>query len=177
MRTTFLNNSLVSIIIGLLAIIFGILAFTNPEATVLAIATYFGIFLLLAGILILVASLSRRRSEYSGWWFWIIEAIFDIVIGLIVIAYPKISVSVLMVFIGIWVLIAGIMQMTAYYRLKHAGVGSAVILIGGILSLVFGILFLFRPFEGAMALGILLGIYALIFGFIALFRGLRFSKI
>jgi len=164
------NNWLIEALKGALFLILGILCLANPAGALAAIAIYLGILAILSGLGIVIFSLSRKGTH---WRFWIFEGIFNLVIGLLLVSYPKTAISVLVIFIGLWIIAMGIIQIITYTNLKKTGYTSQVTLFTAVLSLLIGILLLFNPFEGAKIVAIILGIFAVIYGLSSLFVAFR----
>ena len=155
---------------GTLAIIIGIICLVNPSGALSAIAIFLGILAILAGLTIGIIALARKGSN---WIFWISEAIFNLVLGILLVSYPKVAVNVLIIFISLWIIAMGIIQIFTYRNLKQAGYTSPMVIFTAVLSLLVGILFLFNPFEGAQVVTIILGIFALVYGVSALYVAFR----
>ena len=155
---------------GALVLILGIICLANPAGALAAIAIYLGILAIVAGLGIVVVSMSRKGSN---WKFWIVEGIFNLVIGVLLVSYPKVAINVLIVFISLWIIAMGIIQIFTYNNLKKSGYTSQMVLITAILSLLIGILLLFNPFEGAKIVAIILGIFAVVYGASSLFVAFR----
>lgn len=75
--------------------------------------------------------------------------------------------TVLVIFLAIEALIMGITQIM--HAFSGGGFGLALL---GILNIIFGIILLFNPLFGVLALPILLGIFAVIGGCLLFFRAL-----
>jgi uncharacterized membrane protein HdeD (DUF308 family) len=81
------------------------------------------------------------------------------------------------VIIGIWAVIAGILQIIV--SVGHRGVpGSGWVwgLVAGALTVVFGVLVLFRPGSGLITLIWILGVYAILFGIALILLGVQLRK-
>ncbi len=169
-----MKNWLASALKGLLGLIFGILILINPSKSIVFLATYFGIFALLGGVVALGYGFRLNHKGGRGA-FWLIEGSVNILIGLIIIFYPHISISIFIAFFGIWAIIIAILQLSTYNRLRAMQVSSGLILFNGILSLIIGLLLLFNPFKGAMIIAIIIGIYALIYGLFSLYTAFKYA--
>jgi uncharacterized membrane protein HdeD (DUF308 family) len=155
---------------GVLAIIIGVICLMNPSEALTAIAVFLGILAILAGLAIEINALSRKGSN---WQFWIVEGIFNLVIGILLVSYPKAAINVLVILISLWIIAMGIIQVFTFRNMKKAGYTSQVLIFTAILSLLIGILLLFNPFEGAKIVAIILGIYAVVYGVSSLFVAFR----
>ncbi len=148
---------------GILGLLLGTLILINPAEAIKIIATYFGLFAILGGALVLFYGF-REKSRGRKSTFWLIEGSFNIIIGLIIVSYPEISVSVFIALFGIWAIIIGILQFISYDRYRKLNIHAGIILVHAILSVLIGILLIFNPFEGAQIIAIIIGLYAIIYG-------------
>jgi uncharacterized membrane protein HdeD (DUF308 family) len=70
---------------------------------------------------------------------------------------------VLIFFIAVWALATGILRIVEAVNLGDVS-GRGWLAVGGVASIVFALLVLFRPLAGALAMVTVIGIYALILG-------------
>jgi uncharacterized membrane protein HdeD (DUF308 family) len=75
--------------------------------------------------------------------------------------------------IAFWAIFTGIFEIIAGIRLRKAITNEWMLLLIGVLSLLFGVLILFAPGVGALAIILWIGAYALIFGIILLALAFR----
>ena len=162
---------------GLVAILFGVVALFYPAAAFLSLVLVFGVFALFDGILTIVAAFAgNARSE--NWWWLIFEGIFGILVGLLTIWQPAAMGLAWIFIIAAWAIVTGVFEIFTAVRLRKVITGEWMLVLGGILSIVFGVLALMWPQSGALSIGSVAGAYGLIFGilFIVLaFRLRRFS--
>ncbi|HYW96179.1 MAG TPA: DUF308 domain-containing protein [Bacteroidales bacterium] len=170
-----MKNWLASALKGILALAFGILILLKPSESIVLLATYFGIFALAGGLIALGYAFRIRQKGGNGT-FWFIEGSTNILIGLIIIFYPHISISIFIAFFGIWAIIIAILQLSTYNRLRALNMNGGLILFNGILSLVVGLLLLFNPFEGAMIIAIIIGVYAIIYALFTLYTAFKYAS-
>ncbi len=151
---------------GIIALLLAIIVFINPAEALLTIATYLGILALVAGIVLIILSLSRKSEN---WQVLFAEGIINAVIGLLIVAFPKATASLLIVFIGLWVTIFGIIQLATWARWKNQLPSHSLALLTAVLSILVGLLLLFNPFEGAVLATVIMAIYAVIYGITRLY--------
>ena len=132
-----------------------------PEGLVFAI----GIFAVIAGI--------AARKEQERWWMMILEGLAGIVIGVLTFLYPSITALVLLFFIAAWAIVTGAFEIAAAIRLRREIEGEWLLVLNGVLSVLFGVLILWRPGIGALALVYIIGAYAIILGAIYIAFGLK----
>ena len=90
---------------GILAIIFGVIAFTQPTTTALALVYVFGIYAIAEGILNVWAALSGKAD--SRFWY-IIWGLISIIAGIIAFSNPILTGLTLVIVIGAWAIVTGI---------------------------------------------------------------------
>ncbi len=169
-----MKNWIAAALKGILALAFGILMLINPSESIVILASYFGIFALLGGLVALGYAFRIRKKGARGT-FWLIEGSVNILIGLIIIFYPHISISIFIAFFGIWAIIIALLQFTTYNRLKALNANGGIILFNGILSLIVGLLLIFNPFKGAVIIAVIIGIYALIYGVFSIYTAFKYA--
>jgi uncharacterized membrane protein HdeD (DUF308 family) len=94
-------------LLGVLSLIIGLYAVRHILVTLLALAVLLGIFWVVNGAVELFSALSHREMQGRGWTAFM--GILSIVSGIIVLAYPGISLRVLVVVLSIWLLVYGVM--------------------------------------------------------------------
>jgi uncharacterized membrane protein HdeD (DUF308 family) len=157
---------------GIAAVIFGILAFIWPGATIFAIGVLFGAYALVDGIFAIVAAV-RAAEAHQRWWPFLIEGIVGIVIAAITFYDIRITLLALYFTIAAWAFLTGIFEIVAAVQLRKVVANEIWLIIGGIASIVFGILMIWFPLAGFLTIIWLIGAYAIIFGVIMIALSLR----
>ncbi|MFP4557314.1 MAG: HdeD family acid-resistance protein [Bacteroidales bacterium] len=152
---------------GMLAIILGLIAVFIPEITVVALAIYFAIAMLLGGTLLTISSIVSRK-DLLNWPLMMTEGVLGILIGLIILFQPENVAAVFVVIIGIWALIIGIVFLFSYFRFEYKGLIKPLLISYSILSILVGLLLIFNPFEGTRIIVFLIGIYAIVYGIMSI---------
>ncbi|MBC6457320.1 HdeD family acid-resistance protein [Actinomadura sp. HBU206391] len=158
---------------GVLAVAFGLIALIWPGITLLVLAVVFGAYAFVDGVF---AALAAVRAQGTGRIPLILGAIAGILIGVVTFFWPGATLFALTILIGAWVLITGIFQIFAAIRLRKELPGEWIHLLTGLVSVLFGVMVLFWPVSGAVAVAWLIGIYAIIFGILLITAGLRARK-
>jgi uncharacterized membrane protein HdeD (DUF308 family) len=157
---------------GILAIVFGILAFLWPGATILAIGILFGAYALVDGIFAIVAAV-RAAETQQRWWPFVLEGIVGILIAAITFYDIRITLFALYFTIAAWAFLTGILEIIAAVQLRKHIANEIWLIIGGIASILFGVLMIYFPLAGALAIIWLIAAYAIVFGFIMIAFSLR----
>jgi uncharacterized membrane protein HdeD (DUF308 family) len=158
---------------GLAAILFGILAFAWPGITLFVLIVFFGAYMLVDGIFAIVAAV-RAAGEEARWWLMLLEGILGVVVGLVTFFWPGLTALALLYLIAAWAIVTGIMEIAAAIRLRREMVGEWALILGGALSVLFGVLLVVIPARaGLLSLTWLIGAYAVVFGVLLVILAFR----
>jgi uncharacterized membrane protein HdeD (DUF308 family) len=94
----------------------------------------------------------------------LIGGIAGVIIGLLTFVMPGVTAVVLLYYVIAWLIVIGAMQVVAGIRLRKEIHGEFFLIIGGLLSVLFGLFLLVNPGAGALAVIWLIGGYAILFG-------------
>ncbi len=161
---------------GLFAVLLGLCAFVWPGVALAVLVVLFGVFTLMHGLFAVWLAVGERRQS-QRLWLLLIEGLASLAVGVITFAWPAITVLILLYLVAIWACLIGLLEIvTALWRwrtLKH----EWLLLLVGAISLVLGLILLFRPTAGALALLWLFGAYAIITGVLLLVFALRLRNL
>lgn len=166
------RNWWVLLIRGVLAVIFGILALTNPAVTLAVLVMFFGAYYLVDGIFSIITSLTAPRG-YRGWVWLLIGGIAGVIIGLLTFFMPGVTAVVLLYYVIAWLIVTGVMQVIAGIRLRKEISGELFLIMGGILTVLFALYLLVNPSVGALAVIWLIGAFAIAFGAMLIIAAFR----
>jgi uncharacterized membrane protein HdeD (DUF308 family) len=114
-------------LLGVLSIIIGLWAVRHAVLTLVALIVFLGIFWVINGLIEIFAALSHRDMPDRGW--SVLMGVLSAIAGIIVLAYPGLTLVGLAVILGIWLLVFGILEIIAAFRLRKladAGVARTV---------------------------------------------------
>jgi len=160
---------------GVIAILFGVIALAWPGLTLEILVLFFGAYVLVDGILAMIAAFTNR-SGHDKWWVLLLEGLVGIAAGVITFFRPLLATLVLVYVISFWAIVTGILEIAAAVQLRKEIRGEWMLALSGIVSLFLGVsLFLF-PAAGALTLTWLIGAYAILFGAMWLGLSLRLRR-
>ena len=161
---------------GVAAIIFGVLTWMQPAASAAALVLVFGAYVFVDGLLGIYAAI-KSRKESRHWWLVLLWGLTGVVVGVLTAINPAMTALVLTIYIGVWALMTGVLQIVAALRLRKEIQGEWVLVLGGLLSLLFGIFVLAQPGAGMMAMLWVLATYAVIFGVLMVILAFKIKKV
>ena len=164
--------SWLAMLVGIWALLAGVLTIVWPGGTVLALAIILGVYLLVAGTTRLLHAL-QWRGETHRRLLLAIHGVLDVTLGILTLVWPGITVTVLALVLGIELLFFGGFALAAAFEARHAGAGTGWYLAAGISSLVVGIVTIVWPGITVFALAMLLGFGLVWLGVVLVLGGMR----
>ena len=156
---------------GILGIIFGLICLLTPGIAVGAFVIVFAAYMFVDGVFAIISGIRAARSGES-WGLLILEGVVDLAAGVIAIIWPAITLVALVWIVAIWAIVSGALMLAAAFSL-NLDYGRWWLALGGIASIVLGILLIIEPFIGAVVLTLWIGAYALRFGLLLLVLGFQ----
>jgi uncharacterized membrane protein HdeD (DUF308 family) len=159
---------------GILAIALGILAFVEPGITLVALIAVFAAYAIFDGVLAIAAGVS---VEGGPRWLFILGGILGIAIGLLTLNRPDITAIALVYLIAVWAIATGVSEAAAAYSFREVLENEWLLAISGVVSVAFGVLLIFEPGDGVLAVLWLIGFYAIFAGVMYIGAGLRLRSV
>jgi uncharacterized membrane protein HdeD (DUF308 family) len=161
----------VLVVRGAIAILFGVLAYTLPLATLATLVLVFGAYAFVEGSFAVVSAVAGRDLT-PDWWILLLQGLLGIGVGMLTLFNPEVTAVALLVYIAAWAVVAGLLQVYAAIKLRQELTGEWWLALGGIAGVAFGILMMWRPAVGALAVLWLIATYAILWGVMLMFSGL-----
>jgi uncharacterized membrane protein HdeD (DUF308 family) len=160
---------------GIVAVLFGLIAFLIPTATLYALTILFGVYALIDGIVNLAAAVhSARQGEH--WWALLFEGIAGLAAAVVTMLWPLLTLVVLIYIVASWAVITGILEILAAIRLRRFIRGEWLLVLTGVASVVFGFLLFAAPGPGAIVIAWWIGAYVFVFGLLMLGLAFRLRR-
>ena len=167
----FKSTSTSLILYGVLAIIVGIIAIAWPGVTILALVILFAVYAFIAaGLQAMRAFSSRTAGPVFG---HLLLGLVNLAAGMVALAWPGPTALVLVLIVGTWAVIAGVVEIAAAFAAGEPTATRALFILGGLVSIAFGVVLFARPGVGAVTLALLFGLFNLIYGGWALTQGIE----
>ncbi|MGC9990952.1 MAG: DUF308 domain-containing protein [Candidatus Cybelea sp.] len=157
---------------GIVAILFGLLTFRWPGDALVVIGLLFGAYALVDGVLAILATI-RAVETHQRWWPLMVEGIVGLLIAAITFYDVGITLLALYFTIAAWAFITGVLEIVAAIQLRSHVTNEFWLIAGGITSILFGVLMVWFPLAGALALVWLISAYAIVFGILMIALSLR----
>jgi len=166
--------STISILWGVLLIVFGIVAIGTPFLAAVAVNALIGWLIVLAGVVHLVLAF---RAHGAGSMIWkLLVGVAYLCFGGYVIAHPVLGVVSLTLLLASLFVIEGILDIVLFVKMRPMH-GSSWVLMDGIITLVLGLLIYMQwPSSSAWAIGTLVGISMIFSGVARVMMSLAVRK-
>jgi len=147
---------------GIVAVLFAILLVTATGFTLKVLIILLGLYLLLDGLLAIIASFSV--TGHKNWWLLLLEGIVSIAAGIFVFVLPTLTLVILVYLIAIWAVITGLFEFFASIVSSWAAPGKIFLGVTGVISVILGLIIFLYPLISLVAMIWLVAIYALVIG-------------
>ena len=122
----------------------------------------FGAYALVDGVFAVVAGI--RGAGGGRRWVLLIEGVLGILAGIVALLWPAITTLALLYVIAFWAIFTGIAEIVAAVALRREIAGEWALILGGVLSVIFGLILAVLPGAGPLSVVWLIGVYAILFG-------------
>jgi len=161
---------------GILAFLFGIATLVMPAVTLVTLVALFGAYALVNGLITTVMAIKDRKAN-EDWWLWLLYGLVSVAAGVLTFVYPGITAVSLFYLIVAWAIASGVLEIVLAIQLRKVIEGEWLMVLGGILSVVFGVLCIVQPVAGALSVLWLIGGYAIVFGVLLVVLAFRLRNV
>ena len=116
-----IKNWWLFLISGVLFIAGAFYVLQTPKESYVALSWLFSILVLANGLSNVFFSIANR-DYLKGWGWYLASGIFEILFGILLLKYPGVSMVILPLFVGFWLLFRGIQTISSSLELKGYGI-------------------------------------------------------
>ncbi len=161
---------------GVVAVLFGVLAFAWPGMTLAALVIVWGAYALADGVLALISAWQVRDQGGSPFWSLVLLGLCGIAAGVVTFIWPAMTAITLLMLIAAWAVVTGILEIVAAIALRKEIEGEWRLGLSGVLSVIFGVIMFAAPGAGALALIWVIAAYAIVFGALVIGLGVQLKQ-
>ena len=159
------------ILVGVLAIIAGIVALAWPGITIYALVILFAVYAFTDAVMQGAQAFSSGGAgPVLG---HLLMGLIDVAAGVVAIAWPGETALVLVFVIAAWAIVGGVAEFFFGFGAGESAGTRALFLLGGLVSVAFGVVLFARPGVGAVTLALLYGLFAIIYGVTQITAGVQ----
>ena len=157
---------------GLFAGILGFSALVWPTVSLSILLALVGIYCLVDGVTGLAAAIKTSDRGVQ-----ILQAVFGLAVGAILLFWPGTTLKTLLVIFGIWVLFSGISQILTARRMMFDQSERGLFTGIGIVAVVFGLILIFWPGTGVVAIAWTIAAAALLIAALLISLAMRLKRL
>jgi uncharacterized membrane protein HdeD (DUF308 family) len=146
---------------GLIGVAFGVLAMAWPDETVTVLVVIWGCWALLDGVITL--AVVGRVPGTAPKVVAILAGAVALLVAFFAIARPGVAAATLTWFLGVWLVVRGVLEIVQAFSVDEPG-GRWALALGGVLDGVIGVLFMANPGSAVLGIAFLLGLLAFLWG-------------
>jgi uncharacterized membrane protein HdeD (DUF308 family) len=172
-----IKNWWLFVILGVLLIIGGIWVMMTPLESYIALAIVFSVMIFVNGIFDVIFSISNSKI-LKGWGWYLAGGILEILMGIVLMIHPEISITILPLILGFWLMFGGVSTISGAFDLKSYYVkGWGWVLVLGILLMIFSFIVLANPVFGASTVVVFTALAIISYGIAYLIFGIKLKKV
>jgi len=172
-----INHWWLILLAGILLIGLGVWVIASPLESYLSLSLAFAIIILGTGIFEILFSVVNHKSM-DGWGWILAGGLFDVIIGSYLVYYPAITMGILPLIVGFWLLFRGIMSIGNAFEVRSYGFPDwGWLLLTGIVITLIAIIILVNPAFGVMNIIIWTGLAFIFAGLFRIYISLKFKKL
>ena len=163
---------------GIVISLLGLYSMFHTGKAIISLAVFIGLGFIISGVSHILALHAYKDDthDHPGWFK--AQGVFEIILGFIMLSNLGVTAISIPLMVAFWAMFDGVMRTTASFQLKKAGVENwRFLLFYGIISILFALILLSRPFASLIAITFLLGITLFVWGVTAIHEALYFYDI
>jgi uncharacterized membrane protein HdeD (DUF308 family) len=161
---------------GAVAIAFAVVILIWPNIGLTALIALFGAFALVSGLATIAGAFNLPIRGGERAWL-VFEGLLGIAVGVVVFVWPDLSALGLLYAIAAWAIAMGVFEIALAFALPLSGGRSLLVVLGGLLSVAFGVIMFGQPGAGAVALLALIAAFALVTGVMQIAFALELRRV
>lgn len=162
------------LIMGVVALIYGMFAVMSSDELLRAIGLYMGLLIVLVGVIYVWVALHRRKKE-QPFVNLLIEGCAVIAVGIFISIFSQQILKFFVFLIGIWLAMIGLFMIFASVKNRTIN-NHGFFLISSIVCLIVGVVLVVNPFETVQFITRLSGIVSVVFGVVMIIFSFSFRE-
>jgi uncharacterized membrane protein HdeD (DUF308 family) len=172
MLQTLARNWWAVVLRGVFAVLFGVGTFFWPGITLAVLVLLYGGYLFIDGILAVLWALARRHEGAFPWGVFL-AGLASLAAGVVTLLWPGVTALALLYVIAVWAIVRGVFEIIAAFHLRRELRNEWLLALNGVLTLLLGVVLIFAPGAGVLAVLWLIGSFAIVVGILMIALGFR----
>lgn len=143
--------------LGIVFLVAGVIALVADVMATASAVFVIGIMMVMAGITEIIAAFSVKSWGRAA--LWILLGVLYVLAGIICFTNPFAAAFILTLFLGVALVIGGVVRMFLAWQMRHAGKPWGWVAFSGLITLLLGVIIVaLWPWSSFFTLGIFLGV-------------------
>lgn len=167
------SNWWVSVLKGVLLVIFGIWLLNSPGENLIKLSLFFGLVIIIGGLLEVALALNFRKNN-NNWGWSLASGVLDILIGAFLVSNPSFIFILITTVVSIWLLVRGVLMIRIAIMAKNVNNPNYVYnLVFGIIAIILALVFIWHPQILGITLAFWVALAFISFGIFRIILGLK----
>ena len=175
LTNTLTKNWSVLLLRGVIAILFGLITWFAPEASLQVMLLVFAGYFLFDGILRVWVAIASKKSN-PFWVLLLVGGLLSIIAAFVTLLAPNLTALLLLYYVAAWAIAIGVVEIFLAQKLRNEISNEWILIISGFISIIFGLYLVFNPGAGILTLLWLVAAYAIVFGALIVGLALKLKK-
>ncbi len=176
LTNTLTKNWSLLLLRGVIAMLFGLITWFAPEASLQVMLLVFAGYFLFDGILRVWVAITSKKSN-PFWMLLLIGGLLSIIAAFVTLLAPNLTALLLLYYVAAWAIAIGVVEIFLAQKLRNEISNEWILIISGFISIIFGLYLVFNPGAGILTLLWLVAAYAIVFGALIVGLALKLKKL
>lgn len=161
---------------GVLLVVAGAVCLASPATAIAGLSLFFGLAMLLSGIVDIVMFAGGRNVMAGAGWF-LVDGVFTVLLAVFVLCDQWFTALTLPFIFGMWLLASGVSKFAGSFELQRLGVrGWGWFAALGLVLAAAGFFSFLEPLASLLAMSVLAGVFLILQGAASILRGCFSSR-
>lgn len=161
--TLYRRNWWMFLVQGIVTLLFGIVAVTNPAQTLLTLGFFFGLFLLFMGLMDIIVSLSSSRTK-SLWIISVALGALQVLVSIYLLQRPDLALATFITYVALALLVRAVVHLVEFFDSTYDMVFRTWHAVAAVASVLASVFIWRYPVKGTLAFVWVLGVFATVIG-------------
>lgn len=172
-----LKHWYIPLLVGLFFVIVGIVTFTSPASSLLALSMLFSLSFLFGGISEIIFSVANK-DQLENWGWSLAFGIVTLLVGILLLSNPALSMTTLAFYVGFVILFRSIAAISFAIDIKKYGSkGWGGLLVLGILGAIFSFILIWNPMFAGLSIVLLVSLSFILGGLFSIILSFQLRKL
>jgi len=171
-----LKNWYVPLVVGILFVLFGIYIFSVPVAAYVTLSLVFSFAFYVSGFGDIYFAINNQKS-LDGWGWYLVSGILTVMLGIYLMVYPSISMTILPFVVGFAMLFKSFQGLGFSLDLKKMGLSWGSLAFVSVIGILLSFAMLANPFAAAASIVTITALVIIVVGIYGMMLSFQLKKV